>query len=116
MKYSLTLGIILVAFSTAAMADTHSHAKPDGHKTSGKMCKKGYLKHKFKKIDTNNDGAISKAESQAYHDKKFSKKDANNDGKITKEEFKAYRHKKMKKMKEMHGKMPKHGKAPADKQ
>lgn len=44
----------------------------------------------FEKIDTNKDGAISKAESQAFHDAKFTGMDANKDGKVTKEESKAH--------------------------
>ena len=48
----------------------------------------------FEKIDTDKDGAISKAESQAFHEARFAEMDANKDGKVTKEEGKAHHEKK----------------------
>src|SRR5262245_20874443 len=47
----------------------------------------------LKRIDTNSDGSISKAEHQAFSDKKFEKMDANKDGKISTEEQQAMREK-----------------------
>lgn len=71
------LGTIIAA-SGAAYAE--GHKGPRGHH-GDKM---------FEKIDTNKDGAISKAESQAFNDAKFTAMDANKDGKVTKEEAKAH--------------------------
>ena len=56
---------------------------------------KGGKGERFKKADTNGDGALSKAEVDAAGMKrlsaKFDKIDANRDGKITREEMKAAR-------------------------
>ena len=57
--------------------------------------KGGQRGERFKKADTNNDGALSKAEVDAAGmkglSKNFDKIDANKDGKITREEMKAAR-------------------------
>ena len=49
----------------------------------GKYCKK-----KMKKMDTNEDGSVSKDEFMAYMEKKFSKKDKNGDGVLSADEMK----------------------------
>lgn len=41
----------------------------------------------FKKLDTNGDGAISKAEFNAFNSRHFKKLDSNKDGKLTPEEL-----------------------------
>ena len=45
---------------------------------------------KFTDIDTNQDGYISKAESDAAKDRKFSDKDTNGDGRVSQAEFDKY--------------------------
>ena len=45
----------------------------------------------YDKIDTNKDGVISKAESQAFNDKRFDELDTNKDGNISKDERQAHR-------------------------
>lgn len=55
----------------------------------------------FKKMDTNNDGYVSKEEHAAFADKMFSEADTNNDGKLTLEEVRAQ---KMKEKTKMHDK------------
>jgi hypothetical protein len=58
----------------------------------------------FKKMDTNGDGKVTKAEHDVFVEARFKETDANNDGAITEEEMKAYGDKKreehMKKMME----------------
>ena len=53
----------------------------------GKYCKK-----KMKKMDTNEDGSVSKEEFMAYSEKKFAKKDKNGDGVLTADEMKRKKH------------------------
>jgi Ca2+-binding EF-hand superfamily protein len=43
----------------------------------------------FKEMDSNNDGAVSKAEFDAFHEKHFKEVDTNHDGKISHEEMDA---------------------------
>lgn len=59
----------------------------------------------IKKLDTNGDGAIDKAEFVADAEAKFTKLDADNDGKVTADEFKALRDK----MRAEHGDRKKEG-------
>ena len=47
----------------------------------------------FKKMDTNNDGYISKDEHRAFSDKMFEEADANHDGKISMDELSAFKQK-----------------------
>lgn len=47
----------------------------------------GHGKYFFNKMDTNGDGYISKAESEAFGEKMFSNADANNDGRISMQEM-----------------------------
>jgi uncharacterized low-complexity protein len=46
------------------------------------------MKMMMQKMDTNEDGAISKDEFMQHHEKKFAKKDKNSDGKLTQDEMK----------------------------
>lgn len=61
------------------------------HHKEGKMCggdhkhKKG--EHKLKKMDTDKDGKISKAEFDKKHEDKFTKMDKNSDGFLSQEEL-----------------------------
>ena len=49
----------------------------------GKYCKKN-----MKKMDTNEDGSVSKDEFMAYMEKKFARKDKNGDGILSADEMK----------------------------
>ena len=74
-----------------------------GHKDKKRCdCKKAkkYKKHKWKKMDTNQDGQISQEEFVNAMNKKFEKMDTDGDKAISKEEKKAWKKKKKKKMKE----------------
>ncbi len=75
--------------STTAVADENpfqmtelssGYMVADGH---GKYCKK-----KMKKMDLNEDGAVSKEEFMSHAEKKFAKKDKNGDGVLTEDEMK----------------------------
>ena len=72
-----------------------SQAGQTGQKGERKGRKGGDRAERFKKADTNGDGALSKAEADAAGMKRlsanFDKIDANKDGKITPEEMKAAR-------------------------
>lgn len=68
---------IIVASATAIAGHDHNHGKKHA-----KM---------FEKVDSNQDGMISKAESIAHAEKRFADMDANGDGNITKEEAKTHR-------------------------
>ncbi len=43
----------------------------------------------FEKMDTNNDGVITKDEFMSKHEQKFNEMDADNNGEVTREEAKA---------------------------
>lgn len=59
-------------------------------KCGGMKMKEGKcgMKMMMKKMDTDEDGAISKNEFMQHHEKKFTKKDKNADGKLTEDEMK----------------------------
>ncbi|WP_156840731.1 EF-hand domain-containing protein [Novosphingobium aquimarinum] len=57
----------------------------------GKRGHRGGMMAMAKMADTNNDGAISKAEFEAAHAKHFAMMDGNGDGRVTKEERQAAR-------------------------
>ena len=76
-----TLSLVLLS----ALIGTAGIAHAEGGKPRGPHGDK-----MFEKIDTNGDGAISKAESQAFHEARFNEMDANSDGKVTKDEAKAH--------------------------
>ena len=48
----------------------------------------GGKKNKFKKMDTDESGSVSKDEFMAYMEKKFERKDKNGDGELTRDEMK----------------------------
>jgi len=82
MKKLFLMAAVLGGFaltSNDVLADNH-----DGHDHKGKM---------MQKVDTNNDGMISKAEFMAKHEEKFMKMDVNSDGMISAEEHKAAKNK-----------------------
>lgn len=58
---------------------------------AGKRGHRGGMMAMAKMADTNNDGALSKAEFEAAHAKRFAMMDGNSDGQVTKEERKAAR-------------------------
>ncbi len=90
----------LLATSFAAMASDHGDSDTEYKKGAMcKMCKK-HGKMMFKKMDTDGDGYITKAEHEAFTAEKFTKMDANGDGKLTKEEIKAHYKEMRSKMKE----------------
>jgi Ca2+-binding EF-hand superfamily protein len=83
MKITLTLAALFLSASLATAADKGDKADPEAM---------------FKKLDTNNDGSVTKEEylasKKAQKDtekagKHFDKLDANKDGKISKEEMSA---------------------------
>ena len=108
MKKLLTLGAAaLMTVSTAAFAED-APAKGD----SGPGHHKGDM---MKELDTDGNGAISKAEFVAFHEKRFDEMDADKDGSISKEEGEANRAKWKEKMKEWKAKKGAEGKdAPAE--
>ncbi|MCJ2178639.1 EF-hand domain-containing protein [Novosphingobium album (ex Hu et al. 2023)] len=75
--------------------DGHHRGGPgrDGHGMHGRGGMRGHGMMMLKMADTNNDGAVSKAEFMAAATKHFGDMDANNDGKVTKEERQAARQK-----------------------
>lgn len=80
------------------------------HHKGGHAGMKGPMHGKMlEKIDTDNDGKISKQEWQAHHDERFAELDADKDGAISQDEFKAH-HQKM--MKAHQAKMGKQGDRP----
>jgi hypothetical protein len=83
MKKFLVMALMLTV-AQGAMAE-HT---PD-HKGEGKKGPRGGEKM-FSKIDTNNDGVITKDEMIAFHSAEFDKVDADKDGKLTKEEMKTF--------------------------
>ena len=78
-KLFLTLAAFALV-SSPALAGDHEHGDHDGKKHS-------YME----KVDTDGDGAISKAEFLASKEARFDKMDADSDGLITKDEMKAYK-------------------------
>lgn len=116
MKNSIKLGLILTVFSSAAIADDHMQKsgmgdakEPMKQEMREKMKERMHNRSEYmwNELDANNDGFISKEESNAYSNKKFEEKDADKDGKVTKEEWEAHRKAKMEKMKEKHKEMKK---------
>ncbi len=101
--------VLLTAALVACMA---TPALATGHMMSDSKAKM-MADHWFMKVDTNNDGMITKEESTAFNDKIFAETDANNDGKISKAEMEAMKMKEHKNMEAHHamksGKMMKDG-------
>ena len=88
-KCILTLAVTVIAFS-AAPSFAESSETVD-HKPKAE---------RFKKIDTDNSGDISKEEFLTFQAQKFSKIDTDGNGAISKEEMKAKRHAFKEKLKE----------------
>lgn len=81
MKKFLMLSVAAVALSApAAFAEEGKEGKPHHHKGDF-----------LEKIDTDKDGAISKAEFITFHEARFDEMDKDGDGKVTKEEGDAHR-------------------------
>ena len=80
MKYTL-LSLTMIG----AMLGVTAHAAENGDSERGHRGDK-----MFERVDTNKDGAISREESQAFHNARFSEMDSNSDGKVSKEEANAY--------------------------
>ena len=92
MKKLLLSALVLgVTFAAPAMAEDY-----------GSDDKKRSEKHRKHRIDTNEDGVVSKSEFMAAQEKKFKELDANNNGKIEREEFKKFHAKMKNKRKEWH--------------
>jgi len=85
------IAILLVLGNTSLYADQD--------KDKWKMKKDGKAEH-FKEMDTNQDGAVSKAEFDIAHDKHFAEMDKNGDGKLTHDEMRAGHKESKKKRKE----------------
>ena len=95
---SLAVGAALIGSFSAASASTAFNlvdlgtgymlaAAGEGKCGEGK-CGEG--KCGMEKMDTNKDGSVSKAESQAHHDSMFASIDTNKDGSVSKAEFDAH--------------------------
>ena len=81
----------LAAISAVALGATLAHA--DGEKCDSPMHKPSFISAEgitFKSMDTDNDGAISRSEFDAYYakhnEKHFTETDTNKDGKLTPDE------------------------------
>lgn len=72
-------------FSEFARSDHHGPNGADPYRWAEAR------KRWFDMLDTDHDGAISKAESEAASDKRFARLDADHDGKVTQEEMRAAR-------------------------
>ncbi|MCB0391926.1 MAG: hypothetical protein KDD58_11585 [Bdellovibrionales bacterium] len=82
----MRLLLVLLAFTTLTACANKGYRKD----------KKMFYTKMWEKMDTNNDGNVTRQEYDASHDKHFKDVDTNNDGKITKEEHKAFHKSKMK--------------------
>ncbi|MDX2074098.1 MAG: EF-hand domain-containing protein [Alphaproteobacteria bacterium] len=86
MKKILLSSVCILMLAQPAFANDG----PDGDK-GGKGPRHGKI---FQDMDTNSDGSVTKAESQAFHEKHFDEVDTNKDGKLTKDEVKDFHQKK----------------------
>lgn len=104
------LSLFALTASGAYAADDKAAApKADGKQDEHKCGPRGHHgfggkmgEEFFKKIDTNNDGAISKEENATFAQARFNEQDANKDGKLTKEEIKAFHKSKFEQFKKEH--------------
>ena len=74
-----TMTALLISGTTSAIAGNRD--KEDRHDRAQKM---------FERVDSNNDGIISKSEHLSNAEQRFTEMDANGDGKVTQEEAKAH--------------------------
>lgn len=93
-KIFLRAALISTAIAMPAFANMDHGDKSD-------MMEK-HVSHMFKKIDTNGDGKISKAEHDAWANKMFTDADTNKDGYVTKDEMMAMKKKEWEEHKAMH--------------
>ena len=63
----------------------------------GKRHHKKYAEKMFEKMDTNNDGFVTRAEFRKFSNKKFKEMDTNKDGKLCKSEILDYKKNKKRK-------------------
>lgn len=83
-------GIYFVVIPCLVFGSTVVSAAPDEHHGQMQGDMHGQMEEKmFNQVDTNRDGAISKAEFNAYQGKQFKRMDANGDGKISHDEMDA---------------------------
>ena len=94
MKIILTLGALLLSATVALAAEGDKPKKPPGEGDRPRL----NPEEMFKKLDSNNDGSISKEEYLASPrakenaeraEKSFAARDKDKDGKLSKEEFTA---------------------------
>ncbi len=84
MKKSICFWLMVTGFAFGSFA--YAADAPQTRKNQPQSL--GPMEEKlFKDMDSNNDGAISKAEFEAFHAKRFKDIDSNGDGKITREEL-----------------------------
>ena len=83
-------GVCFIFIPCLALASTVVSAEPGEHHGQKQGQMHGQMAEQmFKQVDTNRDGAISKAEFNAYQGKQFKRMDANGDGKISHDEMDA---------------------------
>lgn len=97
--------LLLAALSGAIFVVSGSAWAEDGGMNApvekGQMEREGHKKGKmFERVDTDGDGIISEAEFMEAHKHRFKEIDSNSDGQISKDEAKAHRESMHEKMKE----------------
>src|SRR5687768_15049126 len=75
----IILGVMILGVFQPALAGEDMPPYGHGRSVEGK-------KWPFPGMDANNDGMVSKAEADTFHESHFKKMDANSDGSVTKEE------------------------------
>ena len=81
MKMTMNYLAVVSCFTLGASLAWAGSDHDGGHEGKGGSAKM------FKMIDSNSDGAVSRAEFDAFHDKHFKRMDANNDGSVSREEM-----------------------------
>lgn len=85
---AIALSLLPMSFALAQQSNAPNPAgAADQHRTRPSAVER------FKALDTNNDGKLSKAEFVARSEQIFAKIDANNDGAVTQEEMQTAREK-----------------------
>lgn len=87
MKRTLTLASMLALFAAPALAHDHDKSMHGDKMHGGKMEQK--VDYYFNKIDTNNDGMITKAEHDAFGNRMFTEADTDKNGSLSREELEA---------------------------